>query len=110
VRWRDGAIHAMVKNLKLPQAVDGALKLLKAHVPYWGSDHGLSIAYHVLTGGARLEERTGERGWDAEISFLGGRAFKARRIARGGRWPSEADAFWAFANSIFYREAEEFSK
>jgi hypothetical protein len=51
-----GAIHEMVLRLGLPQAIDRAVRLLKIHAPYFESDHVLTLAYNVLTGGTRLED------------------------------------------------------
>src|SRR4030095_329646 len=36
--------------------IDAALNLLKLHLPYHESDHVLTLAYSVLTGGTRLED------------------------------------------------------
>jgi hypothetical protein len=51
-----GAIHEMVLRLGLPQAINRAVRLLKIHAPYFESDHVLTLAYNVLTGGTRLED------------------------------------------------------
>ena len=51
-----GAIHEMVRRLGLPAAIDRAVRLLKIHAPYFESDHVLTLAYNVLTGGTRLED------------------------------------------------------
>jgi len=51
-----GAIHTMVSRLRLDQAINRDLSLLKVHVPYFESDHVLNIAYNVMTGGSCLED------------------------------------------------------
>ena len=51
-----GAMHKMVTRLGLPQAINGALRLFKVHLPYHESDHVLNIAYNVLNGGQCLED------------------------------------------------------
>jgi len=51
-----GALHKLVCKLKLDKAINKNIALLKAHVPYWESDHVLNIAYNVLTGGTCLED------------------------------------------------------
>lgn len=51
-----GAIHRMVRKLKLPERIDDALALLKKHVPYHESDHVLNIAYNALCGGRTLDD------------------------------------------------------
>src|SRR5258708_16670532 len=45
------AMHRLVTRLGLVKAVDAALNLLKIHLPYHESDHVLTLAYSVLTGG-----------------------------------------------------------
>jgi len=51
-----GAMHKMVTRLGLPQAINGALRVFKVHLPYHESDHVLNIAYNVLNGGQCLED------------------------------------------------------
>jgi Transposase DDE domain group 1 len=50
------AMHRLVTRLGLVKAIDAALNLLKLHLPYHESDHVLTLAYSVLTGGTRLED------------------------------------------------------
>lgn len=51
-----GAIHLLTKVVDLPGAINARLKLLKRHVPYWESDHVLSLTYNVMCGGRCLED------------------------------------------------------
>ena len=51
-----GAVHTLVTRLGLDEAINQQIPLLKAHVPYFESDHVLNIAYNVLTGGTCLED------------------------------------------------------
>lgn len=51
-----GAMHTMVRKLKLDKAINEGIELLKVHVPYFESDHVLNIAYNVLSGGTCLED------------------------------------------------------
>ena len=51
-----GALHTLVCGLGLDKAINESIVLLKAHVPYWESDHVLNIAYNVLTDGKSLED------------------------------------------------------
>jgi DDE family transposase len=51
-----GAIHALVGRLRLDEAINRDLSLLKVHVPYFESDHVLNLAYNVMTGGTCLED------------------------------------------------------
>jgi hypothetical protein len=50
------AMHRLVTRLGLVTAIDANLHLLKMHLPYHESDHVLTLAYSVLTGGTRLED------------------------------------------------------
>lgn len=50
------AMHRLVTRLGLARAIDASLNLLKIHLPYHESDHVLTLAYSVLTGGTRLED------------------------------------------------------
>jgi hypothetical protein len=50
------AMHRLVTRLGLARAIDDSLELLKIHLPYHESDHVLTLAYSVLTGGTRLED------------------------------------------------------
>ena len=50
------AMHRLVTRLGLVSAIDTDLHLLKIHMPYHESDHVLTLAYSVLTGGTRLED------------------------------------------------------
>jgi hypothetical protein len=51
-----GAFHLLAQRLKLPQAINGKLHLLKKHLPYFESDHVLNMAYNFLAGGEVLED------------------------------------------------------
>jgi hypothetical protein len=50
------AMHRLVTRLGLVTAIDATVHLLKMHLPYHESDHVLTLAYSVLTGGTRLED------------------------------------------------------
>ena len=50
-----GAVHRLVKQLGLDQAINRRLKLFKFHLPYSESDHVLNIAYNLLAGGTCQE-------------------------------------------------------
>jgi hypothetical protein len=45
-----------VRRLKLDQAINESVPLLKIHAPYYESDHVLNMAYNVLTGGTCIED------------------------------------------------------
>ncbi|MER7007513.1 IS1380 family transposase [Dactylosporangium sp. NPDC000555] len=50
------AMHRLVTRLGLVRAIDAGVELLKMHLPYHQSDHVLTLAYSVLSGGTRLED------------------------------------------------------
>ncbi|WP_432990683.1 IS1380 family transposase [Dactylosporangium sp. CA-233914] len=50
------AMHRLVTRLGLASAIDASVELLKLHLPYHESDHVLTLAYSVLTGGTRLQD------------------------------------------------------
>ena len=51
-----GVIHRLACKLKLDEALNERVRLLKAHIPYHESDHILNIAYNVMSGGRCLED------------------------------------------------------
>lgn len=66
-----GAIHAMAKRIGLVDAIDGALELLKIHLPYHESDHVLNLAYNVLAGHTCLEDLELLRNDECYLDLLG---------------------------------------
>jgi len=68
-----GAMHLLVRKLKLDEAINRRLGLLKIHLPYHESDHVLSIAYNVLAGGSCLEHLELLRKDEAYLDALGAR-------------------------------------
>jgi hypothetical protein len=66
-----GAIHLMVRRIGLINAIDQNLHLLKAHVPYYESDHVLNIAYNSLLGGTCLEDIELRRNDEVYLNALG---------------------------------------
>ena len=51
-----GAVHLLARQSGLIANLDRRLHLLKVHLPYHESDHVLTIAYNLLTGGDCLED------------------------------------------------------
>lgn len=51
-----GAMHLLVRQLGLAEAIDKDLKLLKIHLPYHESDHVLNLAYNALCDGTCLQD------------------------------------------------------
>jgi hypothetical protein len=66
-----GAIHLLVTQVGLTQAIDQDLKLLKVHLPYHESDHVLNIAYNVLCGGDCLQDLEQLRNDEGYLDALG---------------------------------------
>ncbi len=50
-----GVFHLMTTQLKLPETINQHVKVLKRHLPYFESDHILSLSYNYLTGGKTLQ-------------------------------------------------------
>jgi hypothetical protein len=51
-----GAIQLLVRKLRLDEAIDERLHLLKFHFPYHESDHVLNFAYNALCHGTCLDD------------------------------------------------------
>lgn len=65
------AVHRLVRELGLPEAIDRRLFLLKIHQPYQESDHVLNFAYNVLCGGTCLEDMELRRSDEGFLDSLG---------------------------------------
>jgi hypothetical protein len=68
-----GAIHRLVADLGLPEAIDRHLHVLQIHLPYHESDHVLNIAYNALCNGTCLEDIERRRTDEAFLDALGAR-------------------------------------
>jgi hypothetical protein len=66
-----GAMHGLVQELGLAQAIDRRLVLFKFHLPYHESDHVLNIAYNALCGATCLEDLELRRQDEAYLNALG---------------------------------------
>ena len=66
-----GALHKMVRKVKLDREINKNLELLAFHVPYHESDHVLNIAYNVLSGGTCLEDIERLRNDETYMNALG---------------------------------------
>lgn len=64
-----GACQLLVQRLGLADAIDRQVHLLQRHLPYFESDHVLSLAYNFVAGGKNLQDlerlRTNETYLDA---------------------------------------------
>lgn len=70
-----GMLQAVVSATGLREAIDDEVAVLKRHLPYHESDHILSLAYTLLTGGSCLGDLQERR---ENVAFLD--ALGARRI------------------------------
>ncbi len=66
-----GAIHLLVRQLGLADAIDRNLHLLQRHVPYFESDHVLNLAYNLLAGGTCIQDLELLRHNEAYLNALG---------------------------------------
>jgi hypothetical protein len=66
-----GAMQLLVRKVKLADAIDKALHLLKVHLPYHESDHVLNIAYNILCGGTCLQDLELLRNNEAYLDAVG---------------------------------------
>jgi len=68
-----GMLQTVVDVVGLREQIDGSLHLLRRHLPYHESDHVLSLAYNVLTGGCCLEDLEVRRSDEGFLNALGAR-------------------------------------
>jgi hypothetical protein len=68
-----GAIHALVRQLGLIEAINQRLQLLKLNLPYHESDHVLALAYLPLCGGNCLQDLELLRNDEVFLDALGAR-------------------------------------
>jgi|HubBroStandDraft_6_1064221.scaffolds.fasta_scaffold157980_1 hypothetical protein len=68
-----GAMHTLVRQIGLIQALDRRLELLKIHLPYHESDHVLALAYLPLCGGTCLQDLELLRNDEVFLDALGAR-------------------------------------
>lgn len=68
-----GMLQTVVGAVGLREEIDESLHLLKRHLPYHESDHVLTLAYNVLTGGQCLEDLEARRSDEGFLNALGAR-------------------------------------
>jgi Transposase DDE domain group 1 len=68
-----GAMHTLVRQLGLIEAINQRLHLLQIHLPYHESDHVLALAYLPLCGGTCLEDLELLRHDEVFLDALGAR-------------------------------------
>lgn len=66
-----GAMHSLVRKLRLDRALNESIPLLKTHVPYYESDHILNLTYNLLCGGTCIEDLERLRQDDTYTRALG---------------------------------------
>src|SRR5947209_6973564 len=66
-----GAMHLLVRQLGLADAIDRELHLLKRHLPYFESDHVLNLTYNLLAGGQNLQDLELLRNNETYLDSLG---------------------------------------
>jgi hypothetical protein len=69
-----GAMHQLVRNLKLDREINRRVQLLKIHNPYHESDHVLNLAYNVFCGGTCIEDLELRRQNPEYMNALGARS------------------------------------
>ena len=66
-----GAMHELARRVGLIDEINGALNLLKVHLPYHEADHVLNIAFNALAGGRCLEDLERLRNDEVYLDALG---------------------------------------
>jgi hypothetical protein len=66
-----GMIHLLARRVGLIEAIDTHVKLFKRHLPYHESDHVLSLAYNILSGGTCIEDLERRRTDEGYLDALG---------------------------------------
>jgi hypothetical protein len=66
-----GMIHQLVRHVGLADLINLRVPLFKRHLPYYESDHVLSLAYNILAGGTCIEDLELLRGDEAYLNVLG---------------------------------------
>ena len=90
-----GAMHRLVRHVGLVDDLNEHVELLKAHLPYYESDHVLNIAFNALCGGERLEDIELLRNDEVYLDALGAKRIPDPTTAgdfcrRFGRWDIES--------------------
>ena len=66
-----GMIHLLTRRVGLAALINQRLPLLKRHLPYYESDHVLSLAYNILAGGTCIEDLELLRNDEVYLNALG---------------------------------------
>jgi Transposase DDE domain group 1 len=95
-----GAIHALVRQLGLVEAIDRQLILFKFHLPYHESDHVLNLAYNALCGGTCLQDIELRRQDEVFLDALGARRIPDPTTAGDFCRRFDVDAIRALQNAL----------
>ena len=95
-----GAIHALVRQLGLVDAIDRQLILFKFHLPYHESDHVLNLAYNALCGGTCLQDIELRRQDEVFLDALGARRIPDPTTAGDFCRRFDVDAIRALQNAF----------
>lgn len=66
-----GLLHRVAEQAGLPEAINGRLRLLKCHIPYFESDHVLNVAMNALCEGTCLEDIERRRNDEGFLNAVG---------------------------------------
>lgn len=66
-----GLVHQLVQRLELAREIDSRVSLFKIHLPYFESDHVLSLIYNALCDGRCLEDLEARRQDEGYLNVLG---------------------------------------
>lgn len=66
-----GVFHKLASWSGLVDAIDGHVRVLKRHLPYWESDHVLNIAFNAMAGGTCIEDIELRRNDEVYLDALG---------------------------------------
>jgi hypothetical protein len=95
-----GAIHALVRQLGLVDAIDRQLILFKFHLPCHESDHVLNLAYNALCGGTCLQDIELRRQDEVFLDALGARRIPDPTTAGDFCRRFDVDAIRALQNAL----------
>jgi hypothetical protein len=68
-----GSMLLLIRRLKLPEAINQRLHLLKIHLPYHESDHVLNFAFNALCDGTCLDDIELRRSDEVYLDAIGAR-------------------------------------
>jgi DDE family transposase len=94
------AMHDLVRNVRLPGAIDERLGILKRARPYQDSDHILNIAYNLLCGGRVLDDIEVRRNDRVFLDMLGAEAIPDPTTAGDFCRRFDGDSIWRLMHIV----------